>query len=102
MLYELAIFVKNTGMRTSSARIQTAFRLDLALVERLRRQAKREHKTLNGYVESILLNAVQPELPKIGESYHISEETLRLSGFIPAFTREQLENDERLAYILGK
>ena len=89
-------------MRTSSARIQTAFRLDPDLLERLRRQAKLEHRTLNSYVELLLLKAVQPELPKVEVGYQISEETKRMCGFIPPITKEQLQNDERLAYILGK
>lgn len=89
-------------MNASSARVQTAFRLDPVLLERLRRQAKLQHKTLNSYVELILIRAVQPELPTIPSDYHISEETKKMCGFIPQPTKEQLENDPKLAYILGK
>ena len=89
-------------MRASSARIQTAFRLDQDLLERLRRQARLENRTLNSYVEIILLKAVQPELPQVEEGYQLSAETRKMCGFIPPITKEQLEKDDRLAYLLGK
>lgn len=42
----------------NSARIQTAFRLDAALVERLKEYARRENRSLNNYVETLLREAV--------------------------------------------
>jgi hypothetical protein len=89
-------------MKSISTRVQTAFRLDPVLLERLKRQAKLSHRTLNSYVELILIQAVKPELPKLSQDYQISEETRKMCGFIPQPTKEQLENDPKLAYLLGK
>ena len=103
MLYRRIIFAQRLFvMTTSSARVQTAFRLDTVLLEQMRRQAKAMHKTLNSHVESILLQAVSPELPSVPVDYQVSEETLGLCGFIPQPSPEQLKNDPKLAYILGK
>lgn len=60
------------------------------------------NKTLNSHVESILLQAVSPEMPSIPADYQVSKETLSLCGFIPKPSSEQLKNDPKLAYILGK
>ena len=39
----------------------TSFRLRTDLIERLRRKAKKENRTLNNYVESVLLDIVYNE-----------------------------------------
>ena len=39
----------------------TSFRLRADLIERLRRKAKKENRTLNNYVESVLLDIVYNE-----------------------------------------
>jgi hypothetical protein len=46
--------------RTKTKR-QTAFRLDNALLERLRIKAKLEHRSLNNYVETILYSVAYDE-----------------------------------------
>lgn len=40
---------------------QTAFRLNEELLERLKAAAKREHRSLNNYVERVLMNVVYNE-----------------------------------------
>lgn len=42
-------------------RIQTAFRLRFDLLKRLKVAAKRENRSLNNYVESVLIEAVYRE-----------------------------------------
>ena len=51
----------------TEARTQTAFRLKDGLLERLKWQAKREHKSLNAYVEDLLEEQVGREVvfPKL-------------------------------------
>ena len=46
-------------MTTTTARTQTAFRLSNALLERLRREAEREHRSLNNLVELLLMEALE-------------------------------------------
>lgn len=45
-------------MEAVKVRKSTAFRLDNALLERLKTEAKRENRSLNSLVESILMDAM--------------------------------------------
>ena len=42
-------------MNTTAIRKQTSFRLNSELIDNLRREAKRHNRSLNNYVESILM-----------------------------------------------
>ena len=48
-------------MATTTIRRPASFRLRTDLLERLKRNAMREHRTLNNYVESVLLDFVYDE-----------------------------------------
>ena len=48
----------NTAVTTKK---QTAFRLDVDLIERLRVKARRENRSLNNYVERVLMAVVYDE-----------------------------------------
>jgi len=50
-----------TAMATTTVRRPASFRLRTDLLERLKRNAMREHRTLNNYVESVLLDFVYDE-----------------------------------------
>ena len=50
-----------TAMATTTIRRPASFRLRTDLLERLKRNAMREHRTLNNYVESVLLDIVYDE-----------------------------------------
>lgn len=93
--------MNNTSVNTG--RRQTAFRLDKQLLFLLNRKAKREGKSLNGFVEDVLRKEVKDELewPRIKGPVVISEEVERMSLGI-TFTPEEIAADERLAYILSK
>lgn len=45
----------------SNAKVQTAFRLNPDLIERLKARAKRENRSLNNYVEKVLMDIVYDE-----------------------------------------
>ena len=47
-----------TDMGTTTIRKPTSFRLRADLLERLKRNAVRENRTLNNYVESVLLDYI--------------------------------------------
>lgn len=85
-------------------RVQTAFRLDPVLLERLKRQAAANHQSLNAYVELILIKASEPVLPKIPKDYQVSEEIRNLLGSVKLTepTPEELENDPKLEYLWNK
>lgn len=48
-------------MQTVSTKIQTAFRFDKDLINRLKVKAKKENRSLNNYVETILMDVVYDE-----------------------------------------
>lgn len=48
-------------METTANRKQTAFRLRSDLLDRLREAAKKEHRSLNNFVESALMDIVYNE-----------------------------------------
>ena len=48
-------------METTVKRTQTAFRLDNTLLERLKLEAKRENRSLNNLVETLLREALSRE-----------------------------------------
>lgn len=61
LLLQLKVFKCNTMMNTAIERKPASFRLRADLLERLRRNAVRQNRTLNNYVESILLDIVYNE-----------------------------------------
>lgn len=48
-------------MQTSTAKVQTAFRFDKELIRRLKIKAKKENRSLNNYVETVLMDVVYDE-----------------------------------------
>ena len=48
-------------MQTVSTKVQTAFRFDQELIKRLKIKAKKENRSLNNYVETILMDVVYDE-----------------------------------------
>lgn len=48
-------------MQTIARKIQTAFRFDSELLRRLKIRAKQENRSLNNYVETVLMDIVYDE-----------------------------------------
>ena len=88
----------------TTTRVQTAFRLDTALLNRLKRKAKAKGQSLNAFVEDILTKATPADLqwPGAASIRDISPETRALTRNYKSFTDEELKEDDRLAYIFGK
>ena len=90
---------------TTAQRKQMIFRFDESIISKLKYYAQREDKSLNSYVESILKSDIEHKesLPKLVISNNLSENIRRLSGVLAGkVTGKDLENDDRLAYLLGK
>ena len=81
-------------------REQTVIRFRKDILNRARFKAKQNN--MNAYLEEVVAEAVKPAIPKLPKDFKISPAVEALSGIIPAPTKEQLEADDRLAYILGK
>lgn len=48
-------------MQATGVKVQTAFRFDKELVRRLKIKAKKENRSLNNYVETVLMDIVYDE-----------------------------------------
>ena len=46
---------------TNTTKVQTAFRFDKELIRRLKIKAKQENRSLNNYVETVLMDVVYDE-----------------------------------------
>ena len=88
----------------NTRRIQTAFRLEEPLLNRLKRKASLQNKSLNSYVEALLKADVrsEPQYPEVSFPIPHSTRVSSMLDILPAFTDEEIESDEKLAYILGK
>lgn len=83
--------------------IQTGIRMNVSLYERLKRNAKRENRSLNNYVVTLLEAATAPKIPHLRrEDYPIDEDLRALGRVLADPSPEELESDPKLAYILGK
>ena len=85
------IIQKNTNMNTavtSTDKTLTSFRLNTKLVERLRKMAKDSNRSLNNYVETLLLDIVYHE-PN-DETIEALEEA-RSGKKLETFNRSELE-----------
>ena len=54
--------------KTSINRKQTAFRLSTDLIDRLRQAARKENRSLNNFVESVLIDVVYNEPNEVTEA----------------------------------
>ena len=87
----------------STRRLQTGLRLKPVLINQLKLRASKNGKSFNGYVEEILHKAVSLNHPHLDRADFIpTDEILRLGSTIPAFTKEELENDPKLAHLLSE
>lgn len=95
-------FAKTISKMETVTRVQTVIRLQPEVMERVKYRAKGKKISVNAYVESVLDAATRAPIPKLPKDFKIDPMIEKLSGIIPAPTKEMLESDDRLAYILSK
>ena len=86
-------------------RRQTIFRFEEDFLSKLKYYAEREDKSLNAYVESVLKSEIErrESLPKLVVSKNLSRNVSKISGVLSGrISTKDLENDDRLAYLLRK
>lgn len=101
----MIIFAENDITMSSEERIQTVLRLPKHVYYRVKLYAEREGRSFNSYVEKILARETDMDWPTIPKDFEIPEEILNLvpkSGNHRKFTKEELENDPKLAYFAEK
>lgn len=84
-------------------RIQTVLRLPPELMARVRRNARKQKRSFNSYVEHVLELATGPDFPVLPPKYEVSGEIRdlhRIAYKVP--TAQELAGDPRLAYLWEK
>ena len=84
--------------------VQTTVRLPIELVNRVKRQAKRENRSFNSFVEHTLDKATELVFPKLKpEDFIISDEIKNLTAKnFRSPSQEELDADPKLAYLVEK
>ena len=85
-----------------TARVSILIRLRPEVMQRARKQAKKEKKSFNAYVENLLDRETRLNWAVMPEDYQIDEEILRLS--IPGFrlpSQEEIDADPKLSHLLA-
>lgn len=97
------IFVKNVIVMGSTTRVQTAFRLEPELLERMKWEAKKRNVSLNRLVEDAMEQALRPKLPDFLSETPISDEIRQLHCLeLIRPTEEEFAADPRLEYLWKK
>ena len=87
----------------STTRVQTAFRFEPDLLERMKREAKRRNVSLNKLVEDAMEQALRPNLPDFLSETPISDEIRQLHCLeLIRPTEEEFAADPRLEYLWKK
>ena len=83
--------------------IQTGFRMEARLYESLKRKAKARNQSVNAYVVEILEAAVHPPLPRLKkDDFPLEDDFLQIGNAFGVITKEDLDKDPKLAYLLSK
>lgn len=82
--------------------IQTGIRISRALYERLKRNARKEKRSLNNYISGILEAATEPVIPRLNPADFVPDEDVRRLGkTMGKIPLEKAQEDPRLRSILG-
>ena len=87
-------------MRTQTYK-QTGIRLPENLIVVLKKKAKSHGISFNAYVEGILTENTKSDVPYINPDEAVNPLLLSMAGTIPEPTRDELDNDPRLAGAFG-
>ncbi len=90
-------------MFAPSRKVQTAFRLDRGLLERLKMKAQRENRSLNSLVEESLMKLApaEPDFPKLGYRLEVSP-SIRALTLDRSELNDGFMDDEKVKYILAR
>ncbi len=77
-------------MESVNTKVQTGLRLDPDLYNRLKIKAKKQKRSFNSYVETILEAAAGAEYPSLGKGFKVSDEILSLGNTLPHYSEEEI------------
>ena len=83
--------------------IQTGIRMDITLYEKLKRNAKKERRSVNNYIVNVLEKSVEVEIPKLQlKDFQVDSDIQSLGKTMGTMTEGKLNDDPKLKYILSK
>ena len=85
-LYYICIQTKKTMNMETTAKVSTSFRLNAELVEKMKEAAKASNRSLNNFVESILLNVM----------YHDTAESITMAAIEEAKAQQEAYKNNTL------
>ena len=80
---------------------QTGIRLPEDLIIQLKKKAKSHGVSFNAYVQHVLTEDVNSDIPYIDPNDEIDPSLLSMAGTLTVPSREELESDPRLAAAFG-
>lgn len=80
---------------------QTGIRLPENLITKLKKKARSHGISFNAYVEHVLAEDVNQDIPYINPEDEVSPTLLSMAGTITVPSQEELESDPRLAAAFG-
>lgn len=80
---------------------QTGIRLPENLILQLKKKAKSHGISFNAYVQRVLTEDVNSDIPYIDPSDEINPALLSMAGTLIVPSREEIESDPRLAAAFG-
>ena len=87
-------------MSTQTQR-QTGIRLPENLIIQLKKKARSHGVSFNAYVQQVLTEDVNSDIPYIDPNDEINPSLLSMAGTLTVPSREELESDPRLAAAFG-
>ena len=88
-------------MSTQTQR-QTGIRLPENLIIQLKKKARSHGVSFNAYVQQVLTEDVNSDIPYIDPNDEIDPSLLSMAGTLTVPSREELESDPRLAAAFGR
>ena len=85
----------------TQAQKQTGIRLPENLIIQLKKKAKSHGVSFNAYVQRVLTEDVNSDIPYIDPDDEINPALLSMAGTISVPSQEELESDPRLAATFG-
>jgi hypothetical protein len=82
---------------------QTIVRMDESLFQKVKAAAKKQHRSVNSYINNLLDEAVAGTVPKLNpKDYQPSAELLELGLLLEGATEDMSKLDPKSQYILSK
>lgn len=88
--------------KAKSKKVTTVIRVDPELLEKIKYSAKKEHLSVNSFVERVMEIATKPNIPHLPKNFILDTLDLIPKVRLRKVTQEELDADPKLAYLWEK